>query len=187
VAVHALRVGNVAAGDSVAVIGCGVQGLLLVQLAVAKGARVLAVDVRSAPLALATQLGAHDTLHISRGAPTNKRSPSVVFETAGAASAVETALHMVANGGTVIVVGLATEPVSIDPLHFVRRGLRLLSSLIYEHPRDFQCAIDLVARGVVQADVHVRTIAELSDATMALSSTTSGKTVLDIGGACDGR
>ena len=84
VAVHSLRVGNVKEGDPVAVIGCGNQGLLLIQLAVAKGARVLAADVQREPLSTARALGALDTLHIGADAPpdTGDWSPSVVFEAA---------------------------------------------------------------------------------------------------------
>jgi threonine dehydrogenase-like Zn-dependent dehydrogenase len=60
------------------------------------------------------------------------------------------------NGGSVVVVGLATEPMSITPLRFVRRGLSLLSSLIYDHPHDFRCAIDLISSGALHPAQHVR-------------------------------
>jgi 2-desacetyl-2-hydroxyethyl bacteriochlorophyllide A dehydrogenase len=179
VAVHALRVGSVSAGAAVAVIGCGIQGLLLVQLAVAAGACVLAVDVRDAPLAVAESLGA-DTLHLTSAEPAPLVcAPDVVFETAGSAAAVSTALQMVASGGLVVMVGLATEPVSLLPLDFVRRGQRLLSSLIYDHPRDFVCAIDLVRRGEVHPRAHVHSLVPLADAASALSGALPAKVVLE--------
>ena len=197
VAVHSLRVGNVMQGDQVAVIGCGTQGLLLIQLAVAKGARVLAADVRREPLSVARALGAQDTLHIGADAPPDvvDWSPSVVFEAAGSASAVEAAMQMVAPGGSVVVVGLADQPVSVVPLRLVRRGLHLIGSLIYDHPRDFQCAIDLVEQGLIHPGVHVHAIAELSQAADALSRIVrgeAGKTVFDMRGVherstCDAR
>jgi D-arabinose 1-dehydrogenase-like Zn-dependent alcohol dehydrogenase len=52
------QVGRVAAGEWVAVHGCGGVGLSAVQVAVAAGARVVAVDVAPAALRLATALGA---------------------------------------------------------------------------------------------------------------------------------
>ena len=58
-------------------------------------------------------------------------------------------MQMVAPGGSVVVVGLADQPVSVVPLRLVRRGLHLIGSLIYDHPRDFQCAIDLVEQGLI--------------------------------------
>ena len=179
VAVHALRVGNVKTDDPVAVIGCGMQGLLLVQLAVARGAHVLAVDVRSEALATAESLGAARTLQIDSETtiPTlaAEWSPRVVFETAGSANAVETALRIVSNGGSVVIVGLATEPMSITPVRFVRRGLSLLSSLIYDHPRDFRCAIDLVSRGALNPGQHVRCVTDLERASAAFPREPPGK------------
>jgi 2-desacetyl-2-hydroxyethyl bacteriochlorophyllide A dehydrogenase len=190
VAVHGLRVGNVQERDRVAVIGCGNQGLLLIQLAVAKGARVLAADVRREPLSVARALGALNTLYLGADAPADAAdwSPGVVFEAAGSASAVEAAMQMVAPGGSVVMVGLTDQPVSVVPLRFVRRGLRLIGSLIYDHPRDFQCAIDLVEQGLVHPRLHVSSIAELSQASAALPRIVrgeAGKTVFDVGGVLE--
>jgi len=50
--------GRVAAGDWVAVYGCGGVGLSAVMIATALGARVVAVDISPAALALAVELGA---------------------------------------------------------------------------------------------------------------------------------
>ncbi|MFC4406029.1 zinc-binding dehydrogenase [Haloarchaeobius iranensis] len=65
-AFHALshRV-DLAAGDWVAVHGCGGLGLAAVQLAAALGAGVVAVDVRESPLELAADLGATATVDAS--------------------------------------------------------------------------------------------------------------------------
>ncbi|ADD07327.1 alcohol dehydrogenase (plasmid) [Natrialba magadii ATCC 43099] len=62
-AFHALaHRADIAAGDWVAVHGCGGLGLAAVQIAAALGARVLAVDIRPAPLELASDLGAEVTI-----------------------------------------------------------------------------------------------------------------------------
>lgn len=50
-------------GDWVAIHGCGGVGLAAVQIAAALGARPIAVDIRSAPLELATTFGAEATLN----------------------------------------------------------------------------------------------------------------------------
>ena len=50
------------AGEWVAVHGCGGVGLSAVQIAVAAGARVVAVDVSSGALELARELGAEETV-----------------------------------------------------------------------------------------------------------------------------
>ncbi|MEO0605389.1 MAG: zinc-dependent alcohol dehydrogenase family protein, partial [Myxococcota bacterium] len=54
--------GRVAAGEWVAVHGCGGVGLAAVQIAAASGARVIAVDIAEGPLALARTVGATHTL-----------------------------------------------------------------------------------------------------------------------------
>jgi D-arabinose 1-dehydrogenase-like Zn-dependent alcohol dehydrogenase len=62
-----LAQGRVSAGDWVAVHGCGGVGLSAVMVAVAAGARVVAVDVQPAALALAARLGAEVTINASTG------------------------------------------------------------------------------------------------------------------------
>src|SRR6185503_5017840 len=57
-----VQVARVRAGEWVAVHGCGGVGLSAVQIAVAAGARVVAVDVSPAALALARELGAEHTV-----------------------------------------------------------------------------------------------------------------------------
>ena len=57
-----LAQGRVAPGEWVAVHGCGGVGLSAVMVAVAGGARVVAVDVSAAALQLATELGAEVTV-----------------------------------------------------------------------------------------------------------------------------
>jgi alcohol dehydrogenase len=57
-----LRQGRVRAGEWVAVHGCGGLGLSAVEIAVAAGARVVAVDISDAALAAAVALGADATV-----------------------------------------------------------------------------------------------------------------------------
>ena len=60
-----LRQGRVNAGEWVAVHGCGGVGLSAVEIAVAAGARVVAVDVSDAALAAASDLGAEAIVNAS--------------------------------------------------------------------------------------------------------------------------
>jgi alcohol dehydrogenase len=61
--------GRAAAGDWVAVHGCGGVGLAATMIAAATGARVAAVDIDAAKLALARELGAEVTLDARDGDP----------------------------------------------------------------------------------------------------------------------
>jgi threonine dehydrogenase-like Zn-dependent dehydrogenase len=195
VALHAFGLGQVARGDTVTVIGCGAEGLLLVQVAVAFGARVLAADLRPSRLAAARRLGAEDVLAVpadDRGALADRVAqdwcPTVVFEAAGAASALELALQMVAPGGRVVAVGLASSAIHMVPLAFVRRGLSLIGSLIYDHPTDFQCAIEVVRRGNIQPGALITDVLHGLDALPAALDSLAGgdpigKTVVSISAA----
>jgi L-iditol 2-dehydrogenase len=198
VAVHAFSLGGASAGEPVAVIGCGTEGLLVTQVALAMGARVLAADMRPERLAAAERLGAERTLQVpSDESPETVGtrieadwSPSVVFECAGAAPAVEMALNAVAIGGRIVVIGLAAKPVPVTPLRFVRRGLSLLGSLIYDHPTDFARAIELVSTGRVHPSAlvtHVHDLEHASTAVELVVAGQSGKVLLDIAGVLGGR
>lgn len=193
VAVHAVGLAETGEGDAVAVVGCGNQGLLVVQVAVAMGARVLAADTREDRLSVAARVGAARTVLVARDELPEELgariaadwAPVVVFECAGAAPAVGLALSAVAVGGRVVVVGLTPDPVPLVPLRFVRRGLTLVASLIYDHPADFQRAIELVRSGRVRPGALVTHVGALDDAPAALERAASGqagKTLLDVGG-----
>jgi 2-desacetyl-2-hydroxyethyl bacteriochlorophyllide A dehydrogenase len=194
VAVHAFSIAHAAPGDLVAVIGCGTEGLLLSQIALALGASVLAVDVRADNLARARQLGVQHTLQVDSDEPiealaariTADESPTVVFEAAGAAHAVELGLAIVARGGRLVLVGLSTDTVPFIPVCFVRRGITLLGSLIYDHPADFARAIELVRTQQIGPSMlvgRVEPLEAVADALKHAASGESGKVLLDICGA----
>jgi L-iditol 2-dehydrogenase len=149
VSLHALLQSGVQMGDTVAVLGCGVVGLLLIHAAAAQGVRVLAYDKNADKLDMARRLGAvvgeandiaqqwlNDNVH-------------VVFECAGVAPTVELALRAAPRGSQIILVGLSSESASFVPLRLVREGIRIHGSMIYDHPADFARAIALVESGVL--------------------------------------
>ncbi|WP_440770256.1 zinc-dependent alcohol dehydrogenase family protein [Natronorubrum sp. DTA28] len=80
-AFHALaHRADVEAGDWIAVHGCGGLGLAAVQIATALGARVIAVDVRDEPLAMATDLGAEETVNAAAREEAGESDVPVVIE-----------------------------------------------------------------------------------------------------------
>ena len=193
VALHAVQTGAVSQGEQVTVIGCGAEGLLLIQVLVAHGARVIAADLAEDRLAVARRLGAEAVVRVSADPDTTidprLRTP-VVFESAGTAAALELALRAAAPGGRVVALGLASSPAQLVPLAFVRRGLTLVGSLIYDHPADFQHAIRLVRERRIQPSVLVEHVvnglAAVPSAFEALlADHRSGKTLIDIAGAVE--
>lgn len=111
------RRGEVKAGDTVAVLGCGTIGLMTLQAAIAEGATtVIASDVIEGRLELAKNLGATHVINAAQGDfaeavgdITSGRYADVVLECAGTAKTQAQAVHCVKAGGIVVIVGLAPE------------------------------------------------------------------------------
>ena len=110
---HAISHAGMREGDSVAVLGLGPVGLCAVQAAVAGGAtQVFAVDSVEQRLDLAAQFGA-TPIHLTEGNPkgevraaTEGGGADVVVEAVGAPAAVDAAISLVRNAGTVSGIGV---------------------------------------------------------------------------------
>ena len=113
IAMNAVRVAEIQLGDTVAVIGLGLVGQIVAQLASLQGARVIATDLREDRVALARQLGAD---HGLVGGPsltdavrglTDGRGADHVIIAAAAKSSVpcEQGLRLCRDRGRLIVVG----------------------------------------------------------------------------------
>jgi threonine dehydrogenase-like Zn-dependent dehydrogenase len=180
VSLHALWQSGAQIGDSVAVIGCGSTGLLLIHAAVSQGIRVFAHDKIESKMKMARELGAYVSENTNISELWRDAGVTTVFECAGAAATVELALNAVPRGSQIILLGLSTSQVSFTPLKFVREGIRLSGSIIYDHPNDFARTIALVEKKVLSPGKIVsRTFPfnEISDA-MQLASTGAAAKVL---------
>lgn len=150
VSLHALFQSGATIGDTVAVLGCGVIGLLLIHAAVREGIHVLAHDKIESKLQFATRLGAVACHANELKDLWQKENVSTVFECAGATATVELALSSAPRGAQVILLGLSSSSASFVPLRFVREGIRVEGSIIYDHPSDFARSIALVEKGILQ-------------------------------------
>jgi L-iditol 2-dehydrogenase len=170
VALHAMDLGHVRAGATVAVHGCGPIGLLLVQLLAVTGGRVVAVDPLPHRRSAAGDLGADVGL-----SPDEADDPQVLadalqghgadvaFEVAGTDSAVDGALAAARPGGRVVLVGIPDEDRTSFRASVARRkGLTMLLSrrMGEVYPR----AIRLVERGLVDVRAVVTHRFDLGDA-----------------------
>jgi 2-desacetyl-2-hydroxyethyl bacteriochlorophyllide A dehydrogenase len=113
---HSISTGDVQPGDSVAVLGLGPVGLCAVQAAVAAGAGpVLAIDTVEDRLAIAKQFGAVP-VHLTEESPrdvakslTNGRGVAVAIDAVGHPDALELAIRLARNAGTVVAIGVYAE------------------------------------------------------------------------------
>src|SRR5262249_27988827 len=117
VAVRAVRKSELRLGETVAVVGGGTIGLLVLQVARAAGASATyLVEPRPARLDLGRQLGATAGFSSSQSdwqqqllAACGGIGPDVVFECAGAAETADLAVRMARKGGRIVLVGIHPE------------------------------------------------------------------------------
>lgn len=135
----ALNTAQVAAGDTVAVIGCGGVGLSVIQGARISGAnRIIAVDTMPWKLELARKMGATDVVN---GAETDAVEAvqeltaggvDYAFEAIGVKQTVEQACGMSRRGGAAVIVGVvpAGTKIEFDGLDLVLAQKRILGSIM---------------------------------------------------------
>ncbi|NLG26369.1 MAG: zinc-binding dehydrogenase, partial [Chloroflexi bacterium] len=154
VALYSWDMGAVRVAETVAVVGCGPIGLLIVQLArLAGAARVLAVEPLAYRRALAARFGAiplepTDDLERVAADLTHGYGVDVAFEAAGTVAAPELAARMLKRGGTLVLTGIPAEDELRIQHHLVRRKevtIRMVRRMKLTYPR----AIALVESGML--------------------------------------
>jgi predicted dehydrogenase len=111
IALHAVRIAHMGLGETVAVIGLGIVGQLVAQLARLQGASVVAVDLKPERIRLAAQLGADHALSADAAGEirslTGGRGADCVIIAAAAKSPGPClqALDVCADRGRLVIVG----------------------------------------------------------------------------------
>jgi 2-desacetyl-2-hydroxyethyl bacteriochlorophyllide A dehydrogenase len=113
---HAIADGDVAPGDSVAVLGLGPVGLCAVQAALAAGAApVMAIDSVEARLEVARSFGAVP-VHLTEDDPRQRakelmggRGFDVTVDAVGHPDALDLAIRLARKAGTVVAIGVYAE------------------------------------------------------------------------------
>ena len=135
IALHAVRLASIGLGETVVVIGLGLVGQLVAQLARVQGARVLGVDLRPERLDLARRLGtghavtpeaASEILSLTGG-----RGADCVIVAAAAKSAApcRQALDLCADRGRMVIVGAV--PIEFPWHEMYMKEIRLFMSRAY--------------------------------------------------------
>jgi 2-desacetyl-2-hydroxyethyl bacteriochlorophyllide A dehydrogenase len=141
------------AGGTVAIVGAGTIGLLLLQLAKRSGAALVAVsEPDSTRRALASRLGADVAIDPTSEDPrerllteTRGVGVDVAFEAVGSVVTAQTAISLPRRSGTVVLVGVppATAELTLKSYELFERELTIRTSFIRAH--EFRRAVELLA------------------------------------------
>jgi len=156
VGMHACATGGVQPGHTVAVLGSGPIGLVILQAARAYGASLaVAVDIVDFRLDMARKLGATHTVNAGDTDPveaiseiTGGDGADVVFEAAGAEQTARQTVDMVRRAGTIVMVGMGTaREVPINIFRMMAGEVQLKP--IRRYANTYGPAIRMVAAGAV--------------------------------------
>jgi alcohol dehydrogenase len=180
-AVH--QVGQVVAGERVAVFGCGGVGLSAVMIAAALGAEVIAIDTNPEALELARRHGAKHTFQTP--AALDEGSGSVVarirelggahvtIDALGSSDVIQQALQALRPRGRHVQIGLLPSGVSLDMSRLISQELTWLGSHgmpAHAYPE----LLNLVAAGNLNPTQLVTRTITLDQTPTALTALTNG-------------
>ena len=173
IGLQAVRLGNASpATRSAVVVGAGTIGLAIIVALKSYGVqRIAAVDLDASRLKEAREFGADAVFEADQttaqqlaewgASSADTDGADLVLEAVGAAASVETAIHAVTRGGTVVLVGNVSPAVELPLQTVVTRQIRLQGSCASAgcYPE----AIELAASGAVDLSRFVSRVAPLED------------------------
>lgn len=158
---HSVARGKVTDIDTVMVLGCGMIGAGAIIRAALRGARVIAVDLDDAKLAIAKKLGAQYTINAGKedlhgylASLTGGSGPDVVIEAVGSPVTYVTAIEEVAFTGRVVYIGYAKNEVAFSTKLFVQKELDIHGSR-NALPEDFIAVMNYMEKGNLPLDLLI--------------------------------
>jgi 2-desacetyl-2-hydroxyethyl bacteriochlorophyllide A dehydrogenase len=167
---HAAKRGQVTAADTVVVLGSGTIGLGVIAGCVFHGAKVIAVDIDDAKLALAKRCGVSATvnsrkadLHDELQRLTGGLGPAVIIEAVGGAETFRLAVAEASHAGRIVYLGYSKTPVEYDTTQFVLKELDIRGSR-NALAEDFADVLRMLEGGGFPVDAVVTHSVSMADA-----------------------
>ncbi|NUP45529.1 MAG: zinc-dependent alcohol dehydrogenase family protein [Streptomyces sp.] len=171
--------GRVAAGEWVAVHGCGGVGLSAVMIAAASGARVIAVDVSPQALDLARKFGATECVDARRTPDTAAAireltggGAQLSLDALGSPATCAASVNGLRRRGRHVQVGLLPSPTGTTPVPMAR-AIALELELLGSHgmaAHTYPPMLELVRAGVLRPDLLVTSTITLDATPDALAA-----------------
>ncbi|MFB6178500.1 MAG: alcohol dehydrogenase [Halorientalis sp.] len=164
---NALRNSDARAGDLVAVQGVGGLGHLGIQYAHAAGFETVALSTSADKESLAHDLGADHFVDVTETDPAERLQElggaSVVLATAPSSDAISSVVGGLGIDGSVVVVGVPGEPVSVDAQQLVgaRSGITGWAS---GHARDSQDTLEFSSLRDITPEIETYPLSEVESA-----------------------
>lgn len=169
VAAHAVAITPLARGETAAVVGTGLIGLLVVSMLRASGAgRIIALDTMEGRRGSALDFGADialdpanpDTIGTIRDL-SGGRGVDRAFEAVGAAAPIRAAIAAARKGGSVTLIGNASPMVELPLQEIVTRQISLLGSCAVAG--EYARVLELMDSGELDPSPLVSAVAPLDD------------------------
>jgi L-iditol 2-dehydrogenase len=182
VATHAVNMTPTRVGDNLLIIGSGVIGLLILQVAKHRvGGNVFVSDLIDYRLDLAKRLGANAVIHSRKEDVTkrvreltNGKGVDVVIEAVGVQDTLQQGLTVVKKGGEVTITGLLQQIIEVDVMKLVTNEITMRGDYTYTSG-DFETSLDLVKNDVVHVRPLITHTFPLTDIAKAVGVLTEGK------------
>ena len=170
VSIHAIRQGKINPGDVIAIVGDGTIGLGTLLAAKVSGASaVYLVSKHENRGKLALEIGASKVIYLSDTDPvqsikdlTDGLGADVVVECVGNPDSLQLAVNLARRGGTIVLVGVATKPSSINFGEIMFFEKNIIGSAIYIH--EAKTAIAMLADRRMDPSCLITSIAPLKNA-----------------------
>jgi alcohol dehydrogenase, propanol-preferring len=164
--VHASRLAAIALGQTVVVNGIGGVGLMAVQVALACGARVIAVADSADKAKLAAELGAAETVVLEQGAGyeslpdrvrelTGGAGTDHYIELVGTEQTLAAGIRSLGRGGKLVIIGYTGEHLNIHPIELILSEIQVVTSVAASR-RDLETAIQLAADDRLTVTIDTR-------------------------------
>jgi (R,R)-butanediol dehydrogenase/meso-butanediol dehydrogenase/diacetyl reductase len=167
VALHGVTLSELKAGDKILVLGAGPIGLAVAFWARQRGAaRVVVQDIANWQQDRALAMGA-DGFVADRADPVGAAERAlggkadIVFECVGVPGLIQQAVAQVRNRGTILLLGLCTQPDTINSFAMLQKEVRLITSAFFTLA-DYQAALDALSAGAAEPRLMVTDTIPLS-------------------------
>ncbi len=169
VAAHAVRISPLNINDTIAVIGTGLIGLLILQILRAGSSGIIvAVDTDENRLEMARKMGADLTINPVKQDPVEilaknglSRGVDLTLEAVGTTPTVQTAVNMTRKGGAITLVGNIQPQIQLPLQKIVSREIRLTGSCAIAG--EYPLVLDLMARKKLDVNSLISAVAPLSE------------------------